>query len=93
MGSSSHQRINKTLLANKKGLAKYIGENLLNDFLLLFSLDPQVIVIPNVDFSNLPSRSYFLEKTDPKAKPAGLKLGNCEHSYRKNSTVRMFTIA
>jgi len=81
-----YQRIAKTLLANKKGLTKYIGENLLNDFLLLFSLSSQGAAIPRVDFSKFPSKSYLLENTVPKTKPPGLKLGNCESYYPKNNT-------
>jgi hypothetical protein len=77
------QQIYKTLLANKKSLTRYIGKNLLQDFLLLFSLKAPISGFPVIDFSKLPTKKTFSKRTI-KPQTNWLKLGHCEHYYYKN---------
>jgi hypothetical protein len=79
-----YQKIHKILLLNRKSLAKYIGGNLLNDFVLLFSLNSQSAAIPIMDFSKIPWKKTFFEKAATKPEPSWLKLGGCDHYYYKN---------
>lgn len=79
-----YQKIHKTLGSNRKSLTRYLGENLLNDFLLLFSLKPQILEVPALDFSKLPLKKTFFNKASLDPEKAWLKLGNCERLYYKN---------
>lgn len=78
-----YRKIYETLLTNKKSLTRYIGEALLKDFLLLFSLNSQISGIPVMDFSKLPTKKTFSEETR-KPQDNWLKLGHCDHYYYKN---------
>lgn len=77
------RQIHKTLLANKKSLTRYIGKNLLQDFLLLFSLKAPISGLPVMNFSKIPTKKTFSKRTI-KPRANWLKLGHCEHCYYKN---------